>query len=184
MVARPSFSPEYAIILRHEIKYSDHPIDEHVKSDKWVVEFVKAKKPIWRWKELGGGRMKLDIQVTMEVTRKRAEVTREFAQVISKAWEAALEQTRYSDSDYGGCDGETYQFCYFNLFGEAWSPEGGIPRMITDLGHLLGDLAKQDHASRDELVTKCVTLANKITADAGKLKQAGGRQPPARVESK
>jgi len=184
MVGKPSFSPEYAVILRHEVKYSDHPADEHVKADKWVIEFAGAKKQIWRWKDLGGGRMKVDIQITKEVTRNRAEVTREFAQTICKAWEAVLKQTRYSDADYHGHDGETYQFCYFNLFGEVWTPQDGIPKMITELGHMLGDLAKADHEAREDLVTECVTLAKKITIKAGKLKQGSEHQSPAGGESK
>jgi len=186
MIGRPSFGPEYAVILRHEVTYanSDEPFDRRITSEKWVIERVEAKKQIWRWKELDGGRMELDIHPTKDVIRQRSEVTKDFASKMFSAWESVLRRTRYPDEDYRGLDGATFQFyCHYNFFGEVWTPRTGLPIMLTELGHHLGDVAKAGDEARPKLVTECVELATKITAETQKPEQGVAPQSATRSES-
>ncbi len=172
MIVKPSFNPEYAVIVRHEIEYakSDDPFDRRIESEKWVVERAEAKKQIWQWKDIGGGRSVLDIKVTKDVIRSRVEITKEFASQMFSAWQSVLRSTRYPDEDYRGLDGATFQFyCHHNLFGEVWTPRTGLPRMLTDLGFQLAEVATATDEGRPDSIAKCVEIAKKITAENQKL---------------
>ena len=169
MIGKPSFDPEWAVILRHEVEYakSDDPFGREIESEKWVVERVEPKKQIWQWKEIEGGRSVLDIQVTKDVVRHRTEVTKEFASQIFSAWEAVLRRTRYPAEDYRGFDGATYEFyCRYNLFGEVWNPRTGLPRMLNELGLHLADVATTTDEGRRNAIAKCVEAAKEITAES------------------
>lgn len=171
MIVMPSFSPEYAVILRHLMKFSepDDPFDRKLESERWVVESVEARKQIWRWKEIEGGGMKLDIKVTKELNRKRAEVTGEFAAAILSAWESVLRETRYPEMDHHGLDGTTYQFYRdHGLFGEIWSPTTGPPRVLAELGHELGEVAQAAEGNRGKHMEKCLKLAQELRASPAK----------------
>ena len=186
MVGKPSFSPEYAVILRHEIKYAKPGdfLDRTIESEKWIVEYAVAKNQIWRWKEVGGGRTELDIHVTKDIIRHRAEVTKEFGLKIFAAWEAVLRVTRYPDADYRGLDGVTIQFyCRPNLFGEIWTPNAGLPKMLTKLGGKLADIAEMESQYRPKIVADCTDLAKKIVAETHKPEQDAPVQPANRTES-
>ena len=183
MIGKPSFSPEYAVILRNKLPPSASEFDKKNDSGKWVVEYAEVKKQIWRWKELDSGTIILDIKATKEVTRRRAEVTREFAELMIGAWKSVLRQTRYTDHGYRGCDGATFQFyCRYNLFGEIWSPTSGIPKQITDLGHKLGEVARAEAKGRDQLISECIAMAQNLTA-TNTPEQAGAGYPPQGVGS-
>lgn len=188
MVGKPSFSAEYAVILRHEIKYakSDDPFEfQKIESEKWIVEHVEAKKKIWRWKEIGGGRSVLDIHVTKDVIRHRVEVTKEFSSKMFDAWKSVLSKTRYPDADYRGLDGETFQFyCHHNMFGEIWTPNAGLPSMLTDLGHKLAEIAKVEGQDRQKVVAECDELAKNIQTESHKTERGGADHPPIAPESK
>jgi len=187
MIGKPSFSPEYVVILRHIQKFaeSDDGFDRTVESEKWVVEYVEAKKQIWRWKDLEGGMMELDIKVTKDLNRKSTEVSKEFAHIMHSAWESVLKKTRYPDADYRGLDGATYQFYSdYGLFGEIWTPFTGTPRMITDLGHKLGEVAKADKKDRDRLLEECLKLAKELRTRTIKPEQDGAGQPVTAPELK
>jgi len=187
MVVRPSFSPEYAVTIRHEITYAPRSesgspfVDRTIESQKWIVEYAKAKKQISHWKELGGGRAVLDIKTTKDVSRCRAEITGEFALSMIDAWRSVLLQTHYpSETNDGGLDGVTFQFyCNPNLFGQTWSPSSGVPLRITNLGQKLGEVAKADTKSRGPLISECIAMAKEL-ASPKKLEQpADGKTPEA-----
>ncbi|MBB5353472.1 hypothetical protein HNR46_003733 [Haloferula luteola] len=168
MIGKPSFCPEYAVIIRHEVVYakSDDPFDRRIESEKWIVERAEAKKQIWQWKELEEGRSVLDIKVTKDVVRSRAEITKEFASQMFSAWQSVLQRTRYPDEDYRGLDGATFQFyCHYNLFGEVWTPQTGLPRMLTDLGFQLAEVATATDEDRPGAIAKSVEIANKISTE-------------------
>lgn len=188
MIGRPSFGPEYAVILRCIQKFADSEniFNRKVESEKWVVEYVEAKKQIWRFKDREEGGMELDIKVTKELNRNSIEVSNGFADAMHSAWESVLKRTRYPDADYKGLDGITYQFyCRDELFGEIWSPHTGTPRMIADLGHKLGEAAKADKKVQAKLLKECLKLAEGLLARTSKLDQRGGADQPATVpESK
>ncbi len=180
MIGKPSFSPEYAVILRH-FNITDDPFDRKMESQRWVLEYVEAKKQIWRWKDLEGGRMELDIEVTRDLNEKSVEVAPEFAAAILSAWESVLRKTRYPEVDYRGLDGATYQFySRYGLFGEIWTPSTGLPRMITDLGHELCAVAKADEKDRKKHTEKSLKLASAIRTATKKPEQNAAGQPATR----
>jgi len=135
-----------------------------------VLDYVEAKKQIWRWKDFEGGRMELDIHVTKDLNKKSVEIAPEFADAILGAWDSVLRKTRYPEADYRGLDGATYQFyCRYGLFGEIWTPSTGLPRMITDLGHELCAVAKADEKDRKKHTEKSLELASAIRTATKKL---------------
>ncbi len=84
MICRPSFQPEYAVILRHEIPVSAESWRDEAQETGWIIEHAIVHKKIWRYKDPEKGIP--DIQVTGEVKRQRVEVTREFAAAMMAAW--------------------------------------------------------------------------------------------------
>ncbi|MAS93571.1 MAG: hypothetical protein CMO55_10300 [Verrucomicrobiales bacterium] len=172
MIGKPSFSPEYAVLLyetvdeSREVKVSDDgPLSITTGPTIWILEYVKARKQIWKWNDEADedGYIRLDIRVTDDLERKKIQVSEEFAIYMRAAWESVLEDTRYTKLQYRGCDGATFQFyCHHNLFGEIWTPAGGIPGMLTSLGHELITLASAEEKDRTEREKKCLTLATTI----------------------
>jgi hypothetical protein len=170
MVTRFSFSPETAVVLRHEVERN--PKSGKTESDKWVLEYTKAKSMIWQWKETSGRQMELDIKVTNDVFRQRVEVSQSFVDAISKPWEAVVRQTRYATEGYRGLDGVTYQFYHhYALFGETWSPNEGLPLMMVNLGRALGELARSSPKTRPPLESACLNLARTLQQEVAKTKR-------------
>lgn len=180
MVAMPSFGPEYAVVLRHVVTYSnpEKPSARTITSEEWIIERVEAKKQIWRWKEIDGGRMELDIHATKDVIRQHSVVSKEFASQMFSAWESVLRRTRYTDQDYRALDGVIFQFyCHHNFFGEVWTPRTGIPSMLTELGLRLADVAKAGGEICPKLAAECIEIAKNIATETQKTEQAGSGQP-------
>lgn len=165
MIVKPSFSPEFAVLLfcHEESGTSSEP------TKKWEVEVVGPKAQIWRWKEVDERTSVLDIHATDDLTVKTAPISAELAAKISAAWRAALLQTRYPKQDQSGVDGVTYEFyCDYNLFGQTWSPEGGVPFLLTELGSALVRIANQKEVQPS--LDKCLALADQILALTAKAK--------------
>ena len=166
MIGLPSFSPEYAVVLRCVSKYAK---SQGTKSESWRVEYSIAKNKIYRSKTMKNGVMKLDIKVTDEVDRYSVEVSEDFVRHILGAWRSVLQETHYPTEYSGGLDGETFQFCCVpNLFGETWSPSSGKLKIMTDLGAELGELARSDEGAREAHLLKCQELADTLYGNAKK----------------
>jgi hypothetical protein len=175
MISRPSFSPEYAVVLLHEVKYANRdkdPFDPKILSENWVLRYVEAKKKIYRLKELKGGRLSLDIQKTKEVNKFQVAVDKDFAGLIKSAWEIVLKQTRYPEDEITGLDGTTFHFyCSPWFYGATWSPSSGLHAMMVELGDKLGTLARaKEQAEKDTLMAACRLLAEKIKVTTAKSK--------------
>lgn len=175
MISRPSFSTEHAVMLIHEIKRANQdkdPFDPIILSENWLLQHVEAKKQIWRWKELKGGRSILDIHETKEVKKFQNVVEKDFAGLIKSAWELVLKQTRYPEDASSGVDGTTFHFyCSPQYYGETWSPSSGLPAMMVELGNKLGELAQaKEQAEKDRLIAACRLLAENIKTAAVKSK--------------
>lgn len=154
MIVKPSFESEYAIIL-----------DRGLEPGQWNIEYAVAKRSIWRWKKIDSGARILDIHPTNEIEKHCLIVPDNFACQIKNAWLSVLKQTRYPIKDYRALDGVVYQFyCEDYYFGEIWSPTSGIPKMLSDLGLGLRDLAKSQDSERNEIQKKCLELVNEIIA--------------------
>jgi hypothetical protein len=170
MIERPSFSREYAVILRREVEYDSNdtrpaPL-KRVTREQWFVVYVTPKEMVWRFKRIDNYREELDIRATEDVETQCIPVTRDFAQTMEKAWWNVLQLTRTSADHDQGPDGTTLQFCCGYLSGEIWSPETGLPAMLADLGRKLGTLARSDEKERSPLLAEAESLAHKIAKEA------------------
>jgi hypothetical protein len=171
MIEQPSFSPECAVLLGRGADFDPNasyrsPIRQ-VARDQWMIEYVVAKKQIWRY-----GRADVNMPVpcfklTEEVERYRTTVTKDFAETMLAAWRSVLKTTRYPDERWPGADGTTFQFyCGYEYFGKTWSPDSGLPAMLVDLGHKLGELARPGAKNKKSLQRQALDLARKITQEA------------------
>jgi len=170
MIERPSFSREYAVILWCTIEYDPNDTRplwrREIKRKQWVVEHVTPKEKIWKFRRARRGSEVPDIKPTKDVERHRVAVTEDFAKAVQEAWLNTLQLTRYAEDTGHGLDGTTLQFCYEDLFGQAWSPQAGLPAMLADLGRKLSTLALSDEKSREPLLAEADSLARKVAKEA------------------
>jgi len=170
MIVRPSFSAEYAIILYHEVEYKkkdgEIPSSPKITKEEWVLEKVEAKDKIFAWKDIGNRKSVLDIHPTKDLIKKKAIIKRGELDLVSKAWKAAIRGTRYPDSVHPGLDGTTYQFySKYDLFGETWSPNDGIPKKLVESGRLLEHLLSVEKEKRTSLIVKLNNIAQEILSE-------------------
>jgi len=163
MVCRPSFRPEYVVMLRKEELDAGKPdpFAGHAKF-RWFLDTATAAQQIWHWKTFPNGKMELDLLRNVKVNRTTLEVTEAFGQGILNAWTAALQLTRYADEPNSGLDGVVYDFHSQSYYGTTWSPEKGIPADMVKLADLLYTLVHSESAKRLTLVEEGTDLARKI----------------------
>ena len=170
MIERPSFLEEYAVVLRYDDEYDPNgtrPTGKpQAKRGQWYVERVAPREKIWRWKAIDDVHLELDIKPTEDVERHRAYLTEDFAKTLREAWLTTLQLTRYAENRLKGLDGTTLEFCYDGLFGQTWSPQTGLPAMLTDLGRKLSSIALSEEKNRAWLLAEADSLARKIAKEA------------------
>jgi len=184
MIERPSFSAEYAVILRREVEYDPNdtrptPL-RRVTREQWFVVRVIAKDQIWRWKHADNNRLVLDIRPTEDVEIHCTPVTKDFAQTLEQAWWSVLQLTRAPKESYRFLNGTTLQFGCGYLSGEIWSPKSGLPAQLAELGRNLGTLALSGEKVNGRLLGECAYLARKIRKEAEEEQtKVFGRRMPA-----
>jgi hypothetical protein len=175
MIERPSFSREYAVIIRALADGPNEPRPSESKPRRWVIEYVAPREKIWRWKEVAntepaagarGNMLVPDIRPTKDVERHRIQVTEDSAKAVHGAWLSTLQLTRYAEDGRRGWDGTTLEFCCADLFGQTWSPQTGLPAMLADLGRRLAALAQSAEKDREPLLAEAESLARKIMKEA------------------
>lgn len=170
MIERPSFSEEYAVVLRYDDEYDPNdtrPVERsEAKRGRWYIERVAPKEKIWRWKVIDNVHLELDIKPTEDVERHRAYITEDFAKALEEAWLSTLQLTRYGETRMTGLDGTTLEFCFGDLFGQTWSPKTGLPTMLAGLGRKLSSITIAEEKNRASLLAEADSLAHKITKEA------------------
>jgi hypothetical protein len=170
MIEMPSFSREYAVILRCNTAYDPNDtrpvLTAELKSERWLVEYVVPKEKIWRWKDVDDTHSVLDIKPTEDVERHHTYITKDLAQALQEAWLSTLQLTRYAEDRRKGLDGTTVQFYCGGLFGQTWSPGPGLPAQLAELGRKLRALALSDEKSKEPLLKEADDLARKIAKEA------------------
>jgi hypothetical protein len=163
MVCRPSFRPEYAVMLHRE-EIDDINSDPFSQGQKyhWYLETAQATHQIWHWKELPKGKLQLDLLKNVKVERKKIEVTEAFGQAILQSWTAALRLTRYAGESNQGFDGENYDFSSQSYQGTTWSPTSGIPADLVKLASQLQTLVNSDSERRSTLQKEAFESARKL----------------------
>lgn len=160
MLVRPSFRPEYAVILR-KASANDTNITEY------ALEYAVVEKPIWNWKDVGGGQYALDLQDDVKVERQTVRFPETEAEELISVWQAVVKQTKYADKVWVGRDGVSYDF-YVQpaLFGGTWSPESGAPLLMVNCGELLIQYVMVGDAVREEVLKQVVELSAKLRVEA------------------
>ncbi len=159
MIAKPSFSPEYAVILG---RVWDKNISKKVI--RYELKWVRAKRQIWHMKQIKGtNSYQIDPLKNPGVDQKTIEFPAYAALEISKAWSRIIRQSRYPSEPIVGLDGAIYEFySHFNLFGQTWSPESGAPALMVDLGEALIAYVRSKEGDRAESLSQCLELSRKL----------------------
>ncbi|WP_416307256.1 hypothetical protein [Neptunicella sp. SCSIO 80796] len=149
MIVKPSFELPYAIIL-----YS--------QSGKYYLTSVEAKEDIWKYKKVENYHV-LDIEPTKNVDIKSSSFKHDELQEVLESWRSGLKLTRYSSKKRLGKDGTTYMFYSKNrLYGQTWSPEGGLALNFVKLGETLRQLVFSSDENKEKLLIQAHNLAKNI----------------------
>ena len=167
MISLPSFSPEEAVILYSDTEYlqkDGKPVfPVKLTKEEWFVKSVIANKMIHQTKIRSDGAIEYDIRPTKDVVVHIAKIEKNDAQKIISAWKKVLQGTRYYDEPMSGFDGTNYLFYTgHELYGKAWSPDSGIPKMLVDLGNLLSEYARSEEKDRGQIMQNGILIADKI----------------------
>ena len=104
MLVRPSFSPEYAMVI------TESPNNIVGKPKTYRVRWSIAKEKIWRWKRVPGtNQNRLDLIKRPRLEEKTIEIPASTVDEIQKAWRYVINETRYTDAS-PGMDGTAYEF--------------------------------------------------------------------------
>jgi hypothetical protein len=140
----------------------------------------RAKASIWvAMPEQNGGRRMPPVQVT----RWDAPLDRATGQRLDRVWEAMLRGTRFPERDSRGLmsDGETVEFRYGFMYGEAIPPIVGPAALLVDLGRALIDYCQASEAERPGLLKTVESRLARLERDlAGRAESRGGREPDGR----
>jgi len=147
MLVEPSFSELYSIVLTEksdQAKGTVHFILEHS-----VQSLSKTSLP--------------------PIKRSKVEIPAELAMKIEQAWELILRGTRYppkpdeSKQISERVDGDTFEFFLQpDLFGQTWSPTGGPPKALVDLGTALVRLVHASPGEKDQVLRQCHAMTTAI----------------------
>ena len=123
----PSFSPEKVLDIEYDRT-----------NEKYFLIYHICEKVIWynkNWEKTN-------------VFEYRKTISKESVDKIKALFKKAILQTKYSESETMGLDGETFYFSYFEMglrSGSIWSPhEGSKMGRLIKIGYKLIELAKND----------------------------------------
>jgi hypothetical protein len=125
MVYMPSFVPEECLVV-HE--------SEGERSSFTLIHTRADKNIYYSMPENNGGKRE-----RVAVTRREATLPPELAGRVCRVWDRMLRGIRYPipDEENRGDDGVTIEFWRHRMFGKTWSPTGGAPRLLVELGRSL-----------------------------------------------
>lgn len=129
MVYRPAFDPEECLVI-HE---------SGGEKPAYRLIHTKADRNIWYSMPENSDEGERE---RVKVARRECPMPPELAERVCRVWDRMLRGVRYPipDEEPGGADGVTIEFWRHRMYGKAWSPEGGAPRLFVDLGRSLIDL--------------------------------------------
>lgn len=168
-ISRPSFGAETCVSVHAEI--SDEALKKHggwwaVPDDekKYFITVTRASESLWYSMAENNDEKKTK---KVKVTRVDREISLELAVAIQRAWGRMLQQTKYPAKASMGVDGITYQFSVWvrglgDLYGETWTPDGGLPAEIASLGNELNGYASTKEAKEQPLIERLKAFEAKI----------------------
>lgn len=159
MIVKPSFSPEYAVVLGR-VWSEEIPR----KLIRYELRWVRAKKPIWHQERIGNtNSFRVAPLKDPGIEERTVEFPPEATSQISKAWSRIIRESRYPSSLHAGVDGVTYEFyAHYNLFGTTWGPQSGAPAMMVELGEALIDYVQANPINRDKALQLCIEKAKQL----------------------
>lgn len=167
MICRPSFKPEFAIIL-HKVQANPDKEDPFALNSTWtwMLESVTVEHQIWKYNEEPGGKLTLDLRKSIVPIRRSVEVSSDFGEAILRSWRAVLRLTRYSEDPDQGLDGVDYDFQAGGYFGTTWLPKDGLPAELVKAAVEMKVLVESAPERRLELLSKSAETARKLEAAA------------------
>jgi hypothetical protein len=150
-VSRPSFKPESCVSVYGEGRY--------------FVSVTRPSRSIWS--SIVNNNSQLPDNV--ESSRTEREISPRLAIAIQRAWAAMLVHTGYTKTLSLGLDGATYQFSVWitglgDLYGETWSPKGGLPAEMVALGQALIDYTEDATMAEEPLAQRLTALETQAAA--------------------
>lgn len=168
-LARPSFSAESCVSVHAEI--SEEAKKKHggwwaVPDDekKYFITVTRPSESLWYSMADNNDAKKTRV---VKVTRVDREISLDLAIAIQRAWGRMLQHTRYPAKASMGLDGVTYQFSVGvrgigDLYGETWTPRGGLTAEIAELGIDLTTFGIDKNAPEQPLIKKLKAFEAKI----------------------
>ena len=127
MIYRPAFDAEESLVLHRS----------EGRPPSFALIHTRADRNIWYSmpENSDDGERK-----RVRVTRREAPLPSELAERVRRVWDRMLRGVRYPIPEEGvGADGVTIEFWRHGMYGKAWSPTGGAPKLFVDLGRSLVD---------------------------------------------
>ena len=145
----PSFTPENVLDIEFDIE-----------KNKYYIVYHICEKMIWYNDELD----------KIKVYKYKSEINKESVELIKRLFEIAIFQSRFTENDRTGIDGENYYFSIYKYgmkSGTVWSPsEKTNMRKLVDIGLNMIELVKH----KDSIVKIENKLQDKIEALINSLK--------------
>ena len=161
-VRQPSFGVPGCVSVRSEISKEA----EKKHGGSWAVPDDEQKYFITVTRVSGSSR-NTDEGKPAKVSRTDREISLALAVAIQRAWGRMLQNTRYSAKSSVGLDGETVQFSVWvqglgYLYGETWSPDGGLTAEMVSLGSALEEFAVNASAVEGPLIQRLKAFEKKV----------------------
>ena len=142
MIVKPSFLPEYALIMR-----KSSPTGSKVAS--YEIELAQASKPIWHHKELEDGSSVTDCRRDVLINRTVLAIDSAVLADLIETWNEVLFRTSKSEDLDRVLDGIVYDFMiHRGPSGCTHSPQTGLPHLMVECGQTLLDYVKSEEGKR------------------------------------
>jgi hypothetical protein len=166
MVCRPSFGPEYAVLL--DCSQPEAGANASLnEASTWFIEIAKADRHIG----VEGHRA--------VVTHRRLAIEPATGEALAEAWLAVVRRTRYAKPQYFTSDngervepihittdGESYEFKAGRFRGRTHSPRPGLAADLAMLGDMLERCVSAPQPELPAALAECVELAKKLKESA------------------
>jgi hypothetical protein len=163
MLVLPSFSPEYALIV------TSTPAPSGGGTKKYEMRWVQAISQIWlKFHHDNKIDLRRSLKRPVDLKQTVISLPPETSGKLRLAWLETLRGVRYDipkgDIERIVLDGTTYEFFASpSYFGTTWSPHGGAPRKLVDLGECLISSVRASEVERVSRLESCTRIAMEIS---------------------
>lgn len=156
MLVLPSFTPEYALILR---KVSE----DDTGQIHYEIESAVAEEQIWNITTTTTGRLKLKLRKNTKIKRQVAEIEKDAAEDIINTWKAAVANARPPKENAGILDGVTYEFfIHPDQSAMTYSPSSDLALKMKECGDSLMEYIEVSESERPAVLEKVLEINEQI----------------------